>query len=189
MASVLTEAVRLTRLIDALLLLARADSGENSLQMEPTDVRVSLCEACEQCRVLAAEKQIELHAPDFPRPAVVAGDPEALRRVFFILIENAVKYTPPGGRVEVTLDPLPSNIAVSVRDTGIGIAKEDQPRIFDRFWRADKVRSRGAGGAGLGLSIARWIVERHGGRIEATSTPGAGSRFTVNLSPGYTRGS
>src|SRR5439155_23824417 len=112
---------------------------------------------------------------------VVRGDAEALRRLFFILIDNAIKYTPGGGPVQVRLETVNGMVVGSVTDTGIGIAESDQSRIFDRFWRADKVRSRGMGGAGLGLSIARWITDRHQGTIEVESQPGRGSKFTVKI--------
>jgi signal transduction histidine kinase len=101
--------------------------------------------------------------------------------LFFILIDNAIKYTPEGGSVAVRLSASDGYAVASVTDSGIGIAPEDIPRIFDRFWRADKVRSRGMGGAGLGLSIARWIVTRHQGAIDVRSSPGKGTTFTVSL--------
>jgi two-component system sensor histidine kinase BaeS len=98
-----------------------------------------------------------------------------------IVLDNAIKYTPEGGRVTVSMSPGAEKCTIAVRDTGPGIAAEDLPRVFDRFWRADAVRSRENGGAGLGLSIARAIAERHGGSIDAESTLGAGSTFTITL--------
>jgi heavy metal sensor kinase len=181
MVQILAEAERTTRLIESLLLLARADAGQGGLQLELTNISTSLREAIEQGRVLAAEKAVDL-APDLsPAPIVVRGDGEALRRLFFILIDNAIKYTPEGGRVQIQLEERNAHATIKIADSGIGIAEPDQVHIFDRFWRADKVRSRGMGGAGLGLSIARWIVDQHGGSIEVQSKLGEGTTFTVDM--------
>jgi signal transduction histidine kinase len=111
----------------------------------------------------------------------VSGDPDALRRVVFILIDNAIKYTPSGGAVSIKLSQQNGLAAVAVEDTGIGLAEADVTRVFDRFWRADKVRSRSEGGVGLGLSIAETIMRLHRGMIELSSKPGRGSVFTVIL--------
>ncbi len=181
MVQILAEAERTSRLIDSLLLLARADAGEEGLQRELTDVSVSLREAIDQGRRLAAEHGIEMTAALGPAPVVVVGDAEALRRLFLILIDNAVKYNPRGGCVQIDLVAQNGDAVCTVSDSGIGISKDDQDHIFDRFWRADKVRSRGMGGAGLGLSIARWIAERHDGTIGVTSQPGKGSTFSVRI--------
>jgi signal transduction histidine kinase len=181
MVQILAEAERTSRLIDSLLLLARADAGEGGLQHELADVSMSVREAMEQGRSLAAEKRIELTSNLSSVAVVVRGDGESLRRLFFILIDNAIKYTPEGGRVQVRLEALDAHATIRVADSGIGIAESDQPHIFDRFWRADKVRSRGEGGAGLGLSIARWIVDQHRGSLEVRSSPSQGSTFTVKI--------
>ncbi|MBZ5677206.1 MAG: HAMP domain-containing histidine kinase [Acidobacteriia bacterium] len=181
MVQILTEAERTSKLIDSLLLLARADSGAAGLQHELSDISISVREAMEQARASATEKRTELTA-DFDSSAlVVRGDGEALRRLFFILIDNAIKYTPEGGRVRIRVEASDGQTTIKVTDSGIGISESDLPHIFDRFWRADKVRSRGAGGAGLGLSIARWIVDQHRGAIEVQSEPGQGSTFTVRI--------
>ncbi len=181
MTQILAEAERTSRLIESLLLLARADAAEAGVQHELTDVSTSLREALDQGRSLAAEKQVDLMADLNSGSAVVRGDGEALRRLFFILIDNAVKFSSSGGQVKVSLEALASHAIVRVADSGIGISEFDQQHIFDRFWRADKVRSRGVGGAGLGLSIARWIVDRHSGSIEVRSRAGQGSTFTVRI--------
>jgi signal transduction histidine kinase len=181
MVQILAEAERTSRLIDSLLLLARADAGEGGLQHELADVSTSVREAMEQGRSLAAEKRIEFTCNLSSDAVVIRGDGESLCRLFFILIDNAIKYTPEGGRVQVSLETLDAHATIRVTDSGIGISESDQPHIFDRFWRADKVRSRGMGGAGLGLSIARWIVDRHQGSIEVKSQPSQGSTFTVRL--------
>jgi signal transduction histidine kinase len=109
------------------------------------------------------------------------GDEELIKRMILNLLDNAVKYTPAGGEISLTLARQNGNAEIVVRDTGIGIAETDQPRVFDRFYRVDKARARAMGGAGLGLSIAQWIVEVHGGEISVASTPGEGSTFTVVL--------
>ncbi len=124
---------------------------------------------------------MELTADLNSGPIVVHGDGEALRRLCFILIDNAIKYTPEGGRVQVRLEVWDGPAAITVTDSGIGISESDLPHIFDRFWRADKVRSRGLGGAGLGLSIARWIVDQHHGSIDVQSELTKGSTFTVRI--------
>ncbi|MBI3679472.1 MAG: two-component sensor histidine kinase, partial [Acidobacteria bacterium] len=120
--------------------------------------------------------------PQLPRePIPVEADFQALRRLFLTLIDNAVKYTPAGGEVAVCLRTLDGFAVVEVQDSGIGISAEDLPHIFERFYRADKARSRAAGGAGLGLSIARWIARAHQGDIQVESAPDRGSNFRVRL--------
>lgn len=181
MIQILTEAERTSKLIDSLLLLARADSGAAGLQHELTDIATSLRAAMEQARNLAVKKRIDLMADFDSAPTAVRGDGEALRRLFFILIDNGIKYTPGGGRVQVRLAASGGRATIEVADSGIGISESDLPHIFDRFWRADKVRSRGVGGAGLGLPIARWIVDEHRGAIDVQSELGQGSTFTVKI--------
>jgi signal transduction histidine kinase len=180
MVQILGEAERTSKLIESLLLLARADAGGTELQHELTDLSTSAREALDQARTLAADKRIDIMA-ELDGPVVVRGDGEALRRLSFILVDNAIKYSPEGGRVEFGLKTVDGQAVISVADSGIGISESDLPHIFDRFWRADKVRSRGTGGAGLGLSIARWIVEQHLGTIEVESKPGCGSSFSARI--------
>jgi len=151
------------------------------LQHELTDVSTRLRQAVEQGRSLANDKRTELAADSDSASIVVRGDGEALRRLFFILIDNDIKYTPAGGRVQVRLEAIDGEATVTVTDPGIGISESDLPHIFDRFWRADKVRSRGVGGAGLGLSIAHWISVQHQGSIEVQSQLGRGSTVTVKI--------
>jgi signal transduction histidine kinase len=121
----------------------------------------------------------EVGLPNTPVP--IQADSNALRRALLILIDNAVKYTPTGGSIKVNLEKSKDFALVSVSDTGIGIARADLPHIFDRFWRADKARSREEGGAGLGLSIAKWIVEMHRGSIDVKSDLGKGSTFNLRV--------
>jgi heavy metal sensor kinase len=179
LTDILLEAERSTKLIEDLLTLARADSGSVKLALIPVDVNKPLQDACSQGSALAAIKNIQLSiaVPDGTAP--VLGDPDMLQRLFFILIDNAIKYTPAGGDISVELAVKHEAIVASVQDTGIGIAPDDQEQIFERFYRADKARQRDSGGAGLGLSIAQWIASAHQARIQVESTLGTGSRFSV----------
>jgi heavy metal sensor kinase len=178
---ILHEAERTSQVVDSLMLLARADSGNETLDLDAVDARVIVKGAAEQGEKLARNKGLTFEA-ETPRAAVnIHADADALRRVLLILIDNAVKYTPGGGTVSVRTDVRDGFFVASVSDTGIGISKDDQPHIFDRFWRADRVRSRAAGGAGLGLSIARWIIDQHHGTLTAESKQGQGSVFRVSI--------
>ncbi|MEJ7608152.1 MAG: ATP-binding protein [Bryobacteraceae bacterium] len=178
---VLAESERTSELVDSLLVLARADSGTDGLRLGPMDIVESFREASTQAEKLARSKQISIQVDLPSRPVETVGDPQAIRRLFLILMDNAIKYTAPGGQVTAALTLRGGEAIGIVCDSGIGIAQEELPFIFDRFWRADKARSRELGGVGLGLSIARWIVERHGGQIIAQSTLGQGSVFEVRL--------
>jgi heavy metal sensor kinase len=181
---ILAESERTSRLIDDLMLLARADAGADGIVQEPMNLAECLRGACAEVRVLAEYGKVCLEA-SLPSDCTVSGDDQALRRLFLILLDNAIKYTPAGGAVRVNLaidDSADKRTAVvEVRDTGLGISPEDLPHIFERFYRAAKDRSRKTGGAGLGLSIARWITQRHGGEVLVESAPGTGSVFRVRL--------
>jgi len=168
-------------LVERLMLLARADVGAETLERVSVNLGDDLREACEKGSTLAAAKQIIIREQIPSGPVIVPGDPHALHRLFLILLDNAVKYTPPGGQISVSLTSGPDSAVIEVQDTGIGIGAADLPHIFERFYRADRARSRELGGAGLGLSIARWIAEAHGGSIHVQSTLGAGSVFQVRL--------
>lgn len=178
---ILEESERTSQVVDSLMLLARADSGKESLELVPVDARAVVQSAAEQGERLARNHgvgfQVELPADAVP----IQADADALRRALLILMDNAIKYTARGGSVEVTLTKGDGIAAASVSDTGIGIAAPDLAHIFDRFWRADKARSREQGGAGLGLSIAKWIVDMHGGTISVRSEPGKGSVFEIRV--------
>jgi heavy metal sensor kinase len=180
-AEVLAELEKTSALIEQLMFLARADSGAETLHFSPTNVAEVLREACHQGSALAEAKQVGFAEHINGDSVWVQGDASSLRRLFLILIDNAVKYTAPSGRVEVSLNRNNGFAVAEVRDTGIGIAESDLPSVFERFYRADKARSRESGGVGLGLSIGRWITEVHAGTIEVQSAPGRGSVFQVRL--------
>jgi heavy metal sensor kinase len=181
MRKILRESERTSRLVDELLLLARADSGTDGLTLEPVNITDSGRTAVEQISMLAEPKGIAVSREIPNAPVMVDGDEQALARLWLILLDNAVKYTNDRGQVTFSIRDANSQAEVLIADTGVGIAKPDLPFVYDRFWRADKVRSRNGGGAGLGLSIARSIVDRHGGKIEIESEAGQGCRVFVRL--------
>ena len=181
MRKVVRESARTASLVDDLLVLARADSGTDQLRVAPVDLAAVARNVYEQVLTLAKPKQIQVSIDLEEEQVIVQGDQEALARLFLILLDNAVKYTPDRGQISFRVRSRDAHAEAIIRDTGIGITAEDLPHIYDRFWRADKVRSRNLGGAGLGLSIALWIVQQHGGEIEARGETGQGSQFTVRL--------
>jgi len=178
---ILKEVKQTSSLVDRLLTLARSDSGHGQLQAVPLDLTLLLGEVAEKASPLAQNKQLHFIRHLDGKPSIVMGDEVALRELFFILLDNAIKYTLNGGVVELGLLSDGNSARIEVRDTGIGISADDLPHIYDRFWRADKARSREMGGAGLGLSIAKWIVEQSRGTICVVSELGLGSSFDVRL--------
>jgi len=178
---ILDESERTTGLIENLLTLARADAGKAPIERQPVDTAALLLEVSEQASKLAAQKGVSFEPEPSEAGATVLGDAAALRRLLLILLDNAVKYTPAGGSVSLRAIPTESRLVIEVRDSGAGIAEADLPHIFERFYRADKSRSRDSGGAGLGLSLAKWIVEAHRGEIAVQSQDGRGSLFRVAL--------
>ena len=179
----LQEIKRMTELVDALLMLARADEGLAALHREPVDLRSIVAEVQETGELLAEEAGVTMEVATPAEPVVVSVDASRIRQLILNLVTNAVKYTPAGGSVRMQLGPANGRVALSVADTGIGIAAGDLPHIFDRFWRADSARTRTGErpGAGLGLAICKWIAEAHGGQIDVVSRPGRGTTFTVVL--------
>ncbi len=178
--SIKDEADRLTRLVGDLLLLAQAESGKLPLNLRPVELDQLLTDVFQEMRVLAGEK-VKLKLTDIDQ-VLVNGDPDRLKQVFLNLISNAIHYTPQGGDVYLTLSKSGDMAKVIVRDTGPGIPTRDLPHIFDRFYRGEKSRTRSkTSGFGLGLSIAYWIVDTHGGRIEIDSHEGQGTTFCVYL--------
>ncbi|MGH7389723.1 MAG: sensor histidine kinase [Candidatus Rokuibacteriota bacterium] len=179
LASSLEEVERLIRLAEDLLLLSRF-SAEVVDRGKRVDLEALVLDVLD-AGVRVAHKTGVTVRLDRVTPVVIPGDGSALRRAMLNLVENAVKYTPAGGTVQLALEPGDGHARIQVRDTGVGIAPEDVGRIFQPFVRLEPARSRDTGGAGLGLSIARSIVLAHGGRLSVESTPGAGSTFTIQL--------
>ncbi|MGI8482958.1 MAG: sensor histidine kinase [Thermomicrobiales bacterium] len=175
LADITDEAERMSRLVNDLLILARADAGQR-LTLRPTPLRPLVEVAYRQAQLLAVGQEVELGTIE---EAMVLGDADTLRQLLLILLDNALKYTPDGGRVIIVLCSVTGHAHLTVTDTGMGIVPADLPQIFERFYRADAARE--TSGSGLGLAIARWIAEQHAGRIEVTSTLGVGSTFSVVL--------
>lgn len=170
---------RLKRLIDQLLTLARAQAGQIHVVRGPVDLAALTTTLVDQIAPVAEARGLTLTV-DSSAEVTVAGDAFWLERLILNLVDNAVKYTPAGGRVRVGVSGADGGAALTVEDSGIGFDPALGPRLFDRFFRVDGARAP-AGGAGLGLSLVRWIVEAHGGRIRVASRPGSGSTFTVWL--------
>lgn len=176
------EAEQLSRIVEDLFILARQPINTRAALSKE---RVSLNDAVRDCaraaQVLATQKGVRLKLENDSTAIALNGNQELIRRLILNLLDNAVKYTPAGGEISLALARENGNAEIVVRDTGIGIPESAQPRVFDRFYRVDKARARAMGGAGLGLSIAQWIVEVHGGEISVSSAPGRGSTFTILL--------
>ena len=174
------EAGRLTRLVGGLLLLAQAESGKLALSMQQVELDLLLTEVFQEMSILAGNR-VRVHLNEIDQ-VYVNGDRDRLKQVFINLVANAIQYTPQGGEVFLSLERIGEQARIICRDTGPGIPAEDLPHIFERFYRAEKSRTRGkTTGFGLGLSIANWIVERHGGRIEVDSKEGRGTTFAIWL--------
>ncbi|AZN38768.1 sensor histidine kinase [Paenibacillus albus] len=171
---------RMSRMVQHLLLLARSDIGSDEFEMSTFDIVPKLRGWVQAFEGVAQKKAITLRTM-LPKTLTVKGDPERLKQLVYILLDNAIKYTPEGGKVDVGLDPNPRQWRIIVRDSGIGIAEADQPRIFDRFYRVEKHRSREEGSAGLGLAIAKQIAIAHRASVVLESEPGKGSTFSVEF--------
>jgi two-component system OmpR family sensor kinase len=178
--SSLEEIERISRLVEGLLLLARADSGVLRMDLNPVALHELVAEVGAQMQRLADNQGISLRL-DVLEPVTVYGDREHLFRLLLNLIDNAIKYTPTGGSVSLSLHGDGSQTLISVTDTGIGLSEAEQAQIFTRFYRAAEARSQSGGGAGLGLCIAQSIAEAHGGTIQVQSSSGQGTTFTVAL--------
>ncbi|MBZ5607849.1 MAG: heavy metal sensor histidine kinase [Acidobacteriia bacterium] len=181
LGQIAAESERMTRLVEDLLLLARADAGLPALPLQRIELTPLVRDVCQQGEVLARASHLELSAEVPEQPVYVQANDPALRRLLLLLLDNAVKYTPAGGRIVVKVDYDSTGSTVAVTDTGIGIPDSALPHVFERFYRVDESRNRDAGGAGLGLSIAKWIAERHHASIEAESESGRGSTFRVRF--------
>ncbi len=177
---IIKETDRLAYLVSQLLTLARSDAADAPLEKTPIDVNHLASDITRQMKLLADEKQISvnLHADG---AATVQGDEQRLGELLLILLDNSIKYTDAGGAVDVSVARSNGRVQIAVSDNGVGIPQESLPHVFDRFYRVDKARSREIGGSGLGLAIARWIAEKHDGRIAIDSEPGKGTKVTVDL--------
>jgi len=181
LALIKDEAERLSRIVENLFMLARQPVDTPSMVNEPVRLDELVADCVRAAHVLAMQKGLRLKIEGALPPVTVSGHDEMLKRMLLNLLDNSVKYTASGGEISVALRSQNGDARIVVTDTGIGIEESDQRRIFDRFYRVDKARSRALGGAGLGLSIARWIVEGHGGSLSVESVPGRGSAFTADL--------
>ena len=182
-----SEADRMTHIVKDLLTLSQLDYERVQMSSDEVSVRASASAATEAMRIEAAKQQLEL-VLDLPDDLpLVLGNRERIEQVVVNVISNAIKYNRPGGSVTVSGEQKDGMVGVRVTDTGIGVPKEDLPRVFERFYRVDKARSRERGGTGLGLAIAREIIEHHGGQITFESEYGQGSTVTIWL-PGVKNG-
>ena len=177
---ILDEARRLSRLVDDLLNLARADAGHVQLQTHDFYLNELLGDCCRSVQGLANARGLKLECVP-GNDLQFSGDEQLLRRLVINLLDNALRYTPSGGKVTAALDAGSASVQLRISDTGIGIAPDDATRVFERFYRAGEARSRQNGGVGLGLAIVHWIAESHRGTVECASHPGQGSTFTVTL--------
>ncbi len=186
LSSIEAESQRLGRIVDDLLTLARADAGEWPIEQRAVYLDDIAMDAADAARAVAEAKGVALTLDRFEE-AAVHGDPEFLRRLVMILLDNAVKYTPPGGRVRVEVGAPLGVATLVVADNGVGISSEQLPHVFERFYRGDPARqrdaagSRGPGGSGLGLAIAQWIAAVHGAEIDVTSSLDDGTTVTVRF--------
>jgi heavy metal sensor kinase len=181
LGKILETSIETSELLENLLTLARADAGAIGMEMHPLELGEHVRKAEERAKILSSDKELDLVLRVPSMPVWVRADAVAIDRLLLILVDNAVKYTPAGGRCEIELLRGSEHAEITVRDTGLGIAEGDLSTIFERFTRANRSRSKEIPGAGLGLAIARWITDMHGGTIGAESKLGAGSVFCVRL--------
>ena len=179
MGRILDQCARLQALLEDLLTLSRLESPAGATEPEPVDLGALAHTAREILAPAAAEREVAIEVT--AGEATVAGDQDALERLLLNLLDNAVKYNRPGGTVRLLVERLDGQVMIEVRDSGIGIPPEHLPRIFERFYRVDRARSRGEGGTGLGLAIVKHVAQLHRGRVEVESEPGVGSTFRVWL--------
>jgi two-component system, OmpR family, heavy metal sensor histidine kinase CusS len=177
---ILLESERTTTIVEQLLALARADSGREMLHVETLNLSVAMREVQQNWRQVAEIRNLQFSTSIEPDVSVV-GDVMLLRKLADLLLDNALKYTPAPGKIDLSLARTNARAVLTVRDSGPGIAVEEQSKIFERFYRVDKARSREQGGAGLGLAIAKWIVTQHRGTIAVTSELGGGTTFSIEL--------
>jgi signal transduction histidine kinase len=182
MDAIQSEAARMSRLVDDVLLLARADHGSLNMEMHEVDLDTVLAEVYREARVLAKDRQLALKMAQI-EPVRLQGNADRLKQLLFNLVNNAIKFTPDGGTIFLSLRREGTEAVLQVTDTGIGIQADELEHIFDRFYQADssRVRVNNSGGAGLGLAIAKWVTEAHQGTIRVESKPGVFTTFSVHL--------
>jgi len=171
------ETIRMVKIVNDLLLLAEVDASQ-LVKREPVKLKEIIAEELARARLLAGDRQIKLEREE---DLVVVANTQQIKRLVGNLLDNAIKYTAEDGRITLSLSSEDGWARLEVRDTGVGIAPQDLPYVFDRFYRSDKTRSRSNGGTGLGLAMVKEIAERHGGKVAVTSKPGEGSTFSVWL--------
>jgi heavy metal sensor kinase len=176
----LEELGRLTRIVNDILTLAEVEAGTQVLTRRPLDLKSMVSDLADQMQLLAMERNIQIDVQDLPEAMVLADD-LWIRRAVLNLLDNAIKYSRDGGKIQVSMTNDGAKVCLSVHDDGIGIAGRDLPHIFDRLFRADPARNRNTGGVGLGLSLVKWVVEAHDGRIMVTSEPDKGAQFQMEL--------
>ncbi len=177
-SAIQSEASNMHVLLEKLLFLARADQGKQVVNKTPLAIERLIDEVVRETRIIAPEHQVELAGN---APAIIQADGALIKQMLRIFLENSVKYTPVGGTIRITSEHQGTQLAITVQDDGIGIPVEEQTRIFDRFYRVDKSRTKATGGTGLGLSIASWIAEQHNSSIRVESKVGQGTAITVLL--------
>jgi signal transduction histidine kinase len=178
--SALEETHRMSHIVENLLAISRLDAGEAKMELTRLDLGQLAASTAEQMRLLAEEKGILFHS-NVAKNVFVQGDRSRLQQVIVNLVANAINYTPEAGEVEVIVRGDGRKAIFEVSDNGVGISAEALPHVFERFYRADKARSRNSGGAGLGLAIVKAVCAAHGAEIKVSSQEGHGSRFTVEL--------
>jgi heavy metal sensor kinase len=178
LSAIKSEAVNMDALIEKLLFLARADQGAQLISKARMELAPLIETIIHETSMIAPNHRVILDQND---PVIVDADSAALKQMMRIFIENSIKYTPPGGTISIASCQIGQHLEITIQDSGIGIPKKDQSRVFDRFYRVDRSRSKSTGGTGLGLSIARWIAEQHGIILRLNSTPGKGTTVTLRL--------
>jgi len=178
---ILNESDRMVKIVQDLLMLSKFDAGDNDMRFENFDIATSTNNICEALRLNVEKRDMVLKLERPETGVVCCGDRARIEQVIVNIITNAIRYTPDGGEITVRVGGSENHVWVTVKDTGIGIPKEQLPHIFDRFYRVDRARSRALGGSGLGLSIAREIVLKHGGDINIDSEPGKGTKVVIRL--------
>ena len=174
------ESKRMERLVDELLMLARADYGSITIELLPTDLDTVVLEASEHARNVLKERKLAFNLKHF-EPVRVSGNHDRLKQLVINLLDNAIQFTPDGGKIAIGLEQIENNVKLWVQDNGMGISENELERVFDRFYQSDPARTYNNGGFGLGLSIAQWIVREHNGNIRISSRLGEGTTVVVTL--------